>query len=593
MREALKKLERGAYGGSVSKPLVITVTIPMMGLPPPSRFTSYLNTPVNFWCPSIKITGKETLKKGKLKKYYGAPKTPYQRLLKSLDISPDVKKRLVTTQVYVIFICVLKCLETLRVPHKGAPPLSLQSASVRSPFFMILLSMRYYSTRNKTESVGFAIAALTGLAPDGGLFVPQDIPEYSGAVKSSLGCMSYQDIAVETIRPYVDADIPCTVLEEMVLSAYPFGAPLVAAGDRLVLELFHGPTAAFKDFGARFMARAFSYLRRGEDNPLRILVATSGDTGGAVADGFFGVEGISVTVLYPKGRVSPLQERQIAGLGGNISALAVEGSFDDCQRLVKAAFADAELRGRLDLSSANSINISRLIPQAVYYTAAAGKAFAGKLDEDGAATPRVKLNVPPPRIPHPEKAPITLCVPSGNFGNLTAGLYAMKMGAPIKRFIAATNINKTVPDYLESGNYAARLSQATISNAMDVGAPSNFERMAAHFSWEQMRGIILGASVNDEDTRKTIRAVHDECGYFLDPHSAVGWRAVDHLKLFKILDNSPLAILATAHPAKFAETVENLTGPIPVPPSLKKAMERKATAQTIPAELSALKDVLV
>jgi threonine synthase len=404
--------------------------------------------------------------------------------------------------------------------------------------------------------------------------------------------MSYQEIAIETIKPYVEGDIPETVLEEMVCSAYPFAAPLVAAGNRLVLELFHGPTAAFKDFGARFMARAFSYLRRGEDKPLRILVATSGDTGGAVADGFFGVEGISVTVLYPKGRVSPLQERQIAGLGGNISALAVEGSFDDCQRLVKAAFADTALRGRLELSSANSINIARLIPQTVYYTAAAGKAFAGKIDKDGPATPR-KPNGPSSHTYHTENAPVTVCVPSGNFGNLTAGLYAMRMGAPIKRFIAATNINRTVPDYLESGNYETRLSRTTISNAMDVGAPSNFERMTSHFSWEQMRHIILGASVTDDDTRKTIKAVHDGCGYFLDPHSAVGWRAVDQLTSLGTLDDSPLAILATAHPAKFADTVENLTGPIPVPPSLQKAMERKAVAQNIPAEFSALKDVLV
>ena len=200
--------------------------------------------------------------------------------------------------------------------------------------------MHYYSTRNKKEAVSFAAAALTGLAPDGGLFVPEEVPRYSAAVRSSLGSMAFTDIAFETIRPWVQDDIPGPVLEEMVHSAYPFAAPLAEAGDRLVLELFHGPTAAFKDFGARFMARAFSYLRRGEEKPLTILVATSGDTGGAVADGFYGVEGISVTVLYPKGRVSPLQERQIAGLGGNITALAVEGSFDDCQHLVKQAFGD-------------------------------------------------------------------------------------------------------------------------------------------------------------------------------------------------------------------------------------------------------------
>ncbi|MDR2747403.1 MAG: threonine synthase, partial [Treponema sp.] len=243
--------------------------------------------------------------------------------------------------------------------------------------------MRYFSTRGKSEAVEFAGAALAGLAPDGGLFVPGEIPSYPAAVRSSLGTMDYRDIAFETIKPWVSPGIPDPVLEEMVCSAYPFDAPLVEAADRQVLELFHGPTAAFKDFGARFMARAFSYLRRGEDTSLRILVATSGDTGGAVADGFFGVEGISVTVLYPRGRVSPLQERQIAGLGGNISALAVEGSFDDCQRMVKAALGNAELKKRLELSSANSINVARLIPQAAYYAAAAGRALAGRSDSDG------------------------------------------------------------------------------------------------------------------------------------------------------------------------------------------------------------------
>ena len=471
--------------------------------------------------------------------------------------------------------------------------------------------MRYYSTRNKNDAVSFAAAALTGLAPDGGLYVPEEVPQYSAAVKSSLGTMAYTDIAFETIRPWVEGDIPGPVLEEMVHSAYPFTAPLVRAGDRLVLELFHGPTAAFKDFGARFMARAFSYLRRGEEEPLKILVATSGDTGGAVADGFFGVEGISVTVLYPKGRVSPLQERQIAGLGGNISALAVEGSFDDCQRLVKEAFGDEGLKKRFVLSSANSINVSRLIPQAVYYAAAAGRSSAGLVDPDGEATPRAHgggslppgseasnpadsplLRHPPQRRAlHPATPPI-FCVPSGNFGNLTAGLYAWKMGAPIERFIAATNINKTVPDYLESGNYETRLSRATLSNAMDVGAPSNFERMAAHFSWEEMRRLILGASVTDGETKETISEVFSRRGYYLDPHSAVSWRAADKLTEAGALGNAPPIVVSTAHPAKFAETVEPLTGPVPVPPSLRKTLERTVKARTIPAELEALKECL-
>jgi threonine synthase len=441
------------------------------------------------------------------------------------------------------------------------------------------------------------MAALTGLAPDGGLFVPEEIPRYSPAVCSSLGTMDFYDIAFETIKPYVYPDIPGVVLEDIVHSAYPFTAPLVEAGNRLVLELFHGPTAAFKDFGARFMARAFSYLRRNEERPLHILVATSGDTGGAVADGFFGIGGIFVTVLYPKGRVSPLQERQIAGLGGNISALAVEGSFDDCQALVKAAFADADLRKRLVLSSANSINVSRLIPQAVYFAVAAGRAMTDRVDPDGEATPR------DPAIPDDgtgsllrKGVPLTICVPSGNFGNLTAGLYAMNMGAPIRGFIAATNINKTVPDYLATGDYRIRPSQATISNAMDVGAPSNFERMAAHWSYDELRRMIQGIPVTDDETRAVITAVHERWGYYMDPHSAVGWKAVD--KLIKNQgggqdpENSPLAMLATAHPAKFAETVEPLTGPVPVPASLKRVMEREPKALTISADIAALKEVL-
>ncbi|MCL2211842.1 MAG: threonine synthase [Treponema sp.] len=460
--------------------------------------------------------------------------------------------------------------------------------------------MHYYSTRNKNDIVNFAAAALTGLAPDGGLFVPENIPLYPAGVKSSLGSMNFNDIAFETIKPYVQGEIPDGSLSDIVESAFTFTAPLIAVKDRYICELFHGPTAAFKDFGARFMARAFSYLRRGEDRPLRILVATSGDTGGAVADGFFEVEGIFVTVLYPKGRVTPLQERQIAGLGKNISALAVEGSFDDCQRLVKAALADEGLKKRMSLSSANSINISRLIPQAVYYSAAAGRAFAGITDPDGEATPRTSLAASPFEFAKTEglrqtrksRLPVTLCVPSGNFGNLTAGLYAMRMGAPVSRFIAATNINKTVPDYLDSGEYLARNSQATISNAMDVGAPSNFERMSAHFSWDSMRNIISGVSVSDDETRETIKRIHEQAGYFLDPHSAVGWKGVDKLIDAGKIQEGAVGILCTAHPAKFSETVEPLAGPAPVPDTLLRAMERNVNSKTIPAEVSALTEYL-
>jgi len=461
--------------------------------------------------------------------------------------------------------------------------------------------MRYYSTRDKSINADFSQAALCGLAPDGGLFVPEEIPQYSAQVRLSLGTMDFRDIAFETIKPYVYDVITDSALSDIVHEAFTFGAPAVCVLDRYSVELFHGPTAAFKDFGARFMARAFSHLRRGEDKPLRILVATSGDTGGAVADGFFDVPGINVTVLYPLGRVSALQERQIAGLGKNISAIAVKGSFDDCQRLVKAALSDEDLKKRMSLSSANSINISRLIPQAVYYSAAAGRINAGLADPDGEATPRLKKrkgqNEDSDLYTQGMRLPVVLCVPSGNFGNLTAGLYAMKMGAPVFQFAAATNINKTFPDYLDSGEYEARTSQATISNAMDVGSPSNFERMAAHFTLDQMRKIILGVSVTDDETRETIERIHDETGYFLDPHSAVGWKGIDKLIAKKKIDKSiyqagSIGILATAHPAKFSEVVEPITGSPPVPAALSKAMERDVNAKTIPADVSAFIDYL-
>jgi threonine synthase len=416
--------------------------------------------------------------------------------------------------------------------------------------------MLYYSTKNKANRYSFRDAALGGLAPDGGLYIPAEIPRLPASVISSLETMSYKEIAYEAILPFVKDDAPAQTLAEIVDSAYNFDAHLVDTGLYSVLELFHGPTAAFKDFGARFMARIFSYFRRGEDKPLTILTATSGDTGGAVADGFFGVEGISVTVLYPKGRVTPLQEKQIAGLGGNINAIAVEGSFDDCQRLVKEAFVNGELKKRLVLSSANSINIARLIPQAVYYIAGAGK-----------------------------RRGVTYSVPSGNFGNLTAGIYAQKMGAPISSFIAATNINKTVPDYLESGVYENHASKATISNAMDVGAPSNFERLAAHWTLAELRSVLKGVWVDDDETRETIKKVHSETGYALDPHGAVGWKAALKLKLNKT-DN--IAVLETAHPAKFAETVEPLIGKIPIPPALESAMKRDVKSVTIKADIGSL-----
>lgn len=462
--------------------------------------------------------------------------------------------------------------------------------------------MKFYSTRDRSTAVSFSEAALAGLAADGGLYIPQEIPVFLPHIRSSLGTMTFQEIAFETIKPYVHEDIPDSVLADIIESAFTFDSPLVPVDDRYVLELFHGPTAAFKDFGARFMARSFAYLRRNESQNLHILVATSGDTGGAVADGFFGIEGIRVTVLYPKGRVSPLQERQIAGLGGNVFAVAVEGSFDDCQGIVKQAFVHPELTRHLSLSSANSINISRLLPQMVYYVAASGLAKAARHSEDGIATPRLRGTSQDQRVVRQGQfgTEILFCVPSGNFGNLTAGLYAQAMGAPIAGFLAATNINKTVPEYLASGVYRPRSSVATISNAMDVGAPSNFERMTAYWSHGELQRKIQGFWVDDEETRSTIKQVFETTGYVLDPHGAVGWKAVDlwmarqgeyvgGLSGF----SGPVAILGTAHPSKFSETVEPLVGPVPVPPSLARTMERSIHSVTIKPEVEALVQILM
>jgi threonine synthase len=413
----------------------------------------------------------------------------------------------------------------------------------------------------------FSEAALLGLAPDGGLFIPEELPRYRSEVRLSLASMSFLDIAFETISPFVQSDIPVTTLQDIIEDVFNFPAPVVEAGNYRFLELFHGPTAAFKDFGARFMARSFSYLRRGASKPLTILTATSGDTGGAVASGFSGVEGIAVTVLYPKGRVSPLQEKQIAGIGGNIRALAVEGSFDDCQRMVKDAFSNKRLNAALDISSANSINIARLVPQVVYYSVASVCPIYMKT---GGAN--------------------VFSVPSGNLGNLTAGMYARGMGAPIDRFIAATNINKTVPSYLSSGVYTAASSLQTISNAMDVGAPSNFERMESHWSLVQMRSVLEGRVITDDETREMIKKVYDATGYIMDPHGAVACAAAEK----SLLEGAKRAIiLETAHPAKFAEIVEPITGPVPKPPQLAQAEERSVNASTIPASGEALEAVLL
>jgi threonine synthase len=343
----------------------------------------------------------------------------------------------------------------------------------------------------------------------GGLYVPESIPELDRSFLSKNPSPSFRDIAFEVSRKFTDGEIPEDELMAIIVDAYPFTAP-VAPIDPVtyVLELFHGPTCAFKDFGARFMARMMSYFNRGETDPLHILVATSGDTGSAVGSAFHGVSGIDVTILYPTGKISPLQEKQLSTFDGNVRALSVDGTFDDCQKLVKTAFTDASLRGRLRLSSANSINISRLLPQSFYYI------YGSLLVQD--------------RCPYDSKIDcpsIIVTVPSGNFGNLTSGLMARKMGAPIRGFIAATNANRTVPDWLQSGEYRPRPSVQTLSNAMDVGAPSNYERLASMYGLSEARKLIAGYWLDDSGTMDAIRSCNDRTGYIIDPHGRrlEGW----------------------------------------------------------------------
>ena len=362
---------------------------------------------------------------------------------------------------------------------------------------------------------------------------------------------------------------PPPALREIVEGTLTFDAPLVTLGPGdHVLELFHGPTLAFKDFGARFMARLMAWLTRGDDRMLTVLVATSGDTGGAVASAFHNVPGTRVVILYPKGKVSGLQEKQLTALGGNITALEIDGSFDDCQALVKSAFLDRELSERLNLTSANSINLARLVPQSFYYIHAARQL--------------------------PEGVKPVFVVPSGNFGNLTAGLLAMQLGLPVDHFIAATNRNDVVPEFLRSGTYSPRPSVATISNAMDVGAPSNFVRMQALFggSWEEMKSKISGISFDDDQTRAAIREVKSMYDYEIDPHGAVGWLAAQAWR--SVHPCTSTVTLETAHPAKFPDVMEAELGQgcVEIPERLAILANRDKVAIQMGTDKSAFRDWL-
>ncbi|WP_193210544.1 threonine synthase [Luteolibacter marinus] len=429
--------------------------------------------------------------------------------------------------------------------------------------------MLYHSTNNPAHRVDLKEAILRSLPPDNGLYMPDTLPVLGPDFWAIWRELSFQEIGYAVAHAFFHEDVPAADLKSIVEGTLTFDAPLVtlAPGDH-ILELFHGPTLAFKDFGARFMARLMAWLTRGEDRELTVLVATSGDTGGAVASAFHRVPGTRVIILYPKGKVSGLQEKQLTTLGDNITALEIDGTFDDCQRLVKSAFLDRELSESLNLTSANSINLSRLVPQSFYYIHSARQLPAG---------------VEP-----------VFVIPSGNFGNLTAGLLAMQLGLPVKKFVAATNINDVVPAYLRSGDYQPRPSAATISNAMDVGAPSNFARMQALFgnSWESMKGKIEGMSFTDDQTRAAVREVKALLDYEIDPHGAVGWLAA---RKFRAANPGNATItLETAHPSKFLDVMEQEIGKdaVAIPDRLAVLAGREKVAVQLPADEAALREWL-
>ncbi|GAO41157.1 threonine synthase [Flavihumibacter petaseus] len=428
--------------------------------------------------------------------------------------------------------------------------------------------MLFNSLGGKTAPADFREATIQGQAPDGGLYFPEKLPALDAAFLKDLKKHSREEIAFRVIQPFVGNTIPENDLHEIVSDTIAFPIPLVKVDESIEsLELFHGPTLAFKDIGARFMSRCLGYFARGEKRKITVLVATSGDTGGAVASGFHHVEGVDVVILYPSGKVSPVQEKQLTTLGGNITALEVEGNFDDCQRMVKQAFRDEALRKHRFLTSANSINVARWLPQQFYYF------FA--LQQWNAATPPV------------------IAVPSGNFGNLCAGIMAWKAGLPVSHFIAACNINDVVPRFLQDGKYVPEAARATISNAMDVGDPSNFVRILEIFreNPDGLHQMLSAVSITDDETRATIREVYRDLNYRLDPHGAVGYTAL-HRWLGDHAGESGL-FLETAHPIKFPEVVEAETGEkIPIPGALLHLLDREKSATLIPNRYEVLRDLL-
>jgi threonine synthase len=430
--------------------------------------------------------------------------------------------------------------------------------------------MKFYSTNDKSVRIDLKEAVTQGLAPDNGLYMPEEIPVLPKHFFDNIESRSFQENAFLISQNLLGGSIPEVELKRIVNHTIQFDAPIVEIEkDIFALELFHGPTLAFKDFGARFMSQMLGYFAKQQHQEIVILVATSGDTGSAVANGFLGVEGTRVIVLYPSGKVSEIQEKQFTTLGQNVTALEVEGTFDDCQRLVKQAFVDQELKSKYFLTSANSINIARLIPQSFYYF----HAYA-QLKE--------------------KSKPLVFSVPSGNFGNLTGGLLAKRMGLPVQKFLAATNINDIVPEYLQTKIFSPRDSKTTISNAMDVGNPSNFVRLLDLFAndHDSMKATIEGFRFNDSDTREVMKDIYSRKGYVMDPHGAIGY-----LALKKFLEKNPGSqgvFLETAHPAKFKETVDDTLGvDLAVPKPLQHFLKKQKEAILLKSDYPSFRKLLI
>ena len=444
--------------------------------------------------------------------------------------------------------------------------------------------MIYYSTNGKAPIADLRKAVVKGLAEDRGLYMPERINKLPKAFFDDMKDMKFQDIAYNVASAFFGEDVDLDSLKDLVYDTLQFDCPVVKVKENIYsLELFHGPTLAFKDVGARFMARLLQYFikeergkrreERGAKGEVNVLVATSGDTGSAVANGFLGVDGIHVYVLYPKGKVSPIQECQFTTLGRNITAVEVDGVFDDCQALVKSAFMDAELNEHMKLTSANSINVARFLPQAFYYFNAVARISKIRNEELGIGN-------------------LVMCVPSGNFGNICAALFGHEMGLPIKRFIAANNANDVFYNYLQTGNYEPKPSVQTLANAMDVGDPSNFARIYDLYgkSHERISSLISGATYSDEQIRQAMRQCYEETGYILDPHGACGYQAlVDGLKPGEVG-----IFCETAHPAKFKEKVDEILGiDVEIPDRLAAFMKGEKQSVPMTKEFSDFKAFLM